>query len=118
MAGCLRTLAVRPERMQAALDPAMLATDLADYLVGRGVPFRQAHAVAGQAVRRAAELGVAIDRLPSEALKALHPAFEADVSQVFDFQAALARRAAQGGTAPQAVQAQLEKSKQLLAERD
>ncbi len=56
-AGVVRTLRVRPDRMAAALDDGMLATDLADYLVRRGVPFRQSHRLVGQAVRRAEELG-------------------------------------------------------------
>ena len=50
VAGVIATLEVRPERMRAALDEAMLATDLADYLVKRGLPFREAHHVVGQAV--------------------------------------------------------------------
>ncbi len=57
MAGAIDTLTVRGDRMQAALDAAMLATDLADYLVQRGVPFREAHGLAGRAVRKAIELG-------------------------------------------------------------
>ena len=50
-AGVLETLAIRPERMAAALGDELLATDLADYLVRRGVPFRQSHELAGQAVK-------------------------------------------------------------------
>jgi argininosuccinate lyase len=115
MAGLLATLQVRPARMQAALDPAMLATDLADYMVERGVPFRQAHAIVGQAVRRALEMNVRLDKLPLAELQALHPIFQADVSAVFDFAASVARRSVPGGTAPQAVQAQLAQAKAALA---
>ena len=114
MAGVLSTLQVRPARMRAALDPAMLATDLADYLVERGVPFRQAHSIVGQTVRQAITLGVRLDQLPLVELQAIHPAFQEDVSAVFDFEASVARRSVAGGTAPTAVQAQIEQAKRLL----
>jgi argininosuccinate lyase len=115
LTGALSTLQVRPARMQAALDPAMLATDLADYLVERGVPFRQAHSIVGQSVRKAVTLGVRLDQLPLAELQAIHPAFQEDVSQVFNFEVSVARRSVTGGTAPQAVQAQIEQAKGLLA---
>ena len=54
----IRTLKLNPDKMRAALDPDMLATDLADYLVNKGMPFREAHHVAGRAVRLAAEQGI------------------------------------------------------------
>jgi argininosuccinate lyase len=114
MAGVLATLQVRPARMQQALDPAMLATDLADYLVERGIPFRQAHSLVGQAVRRAIELSVALDRLPLTELQAIHPVFQADVAAVFDFPASVARRSVTGGTAPSAVAEQLKSAKARL----
>ena len=107
MSGLLRTLTVHPEAMQAALDPALLATDLADYLVQRGVPFREAHGVIGQAVRRSQALGLRLDQLPLAELQAISPVFGADVSQVYDFLAAVNRRNAPGGTALQAVREQL-----------
>lgn len=116
LAGCLLSLRVNPERLSAALDPAMLATDLADYLVERGVPFRQAHALVGQAVRRAEELGVPLDQLPILEYQAIHAAFGEDLHRVFDFQAAVGRRLAGGGTAPEAVQSQLQKAQQILSE--
>jgi argininosuccinate lyase len=116
LAGCLQTLKVHPQRLQAALDSAMLATDLADYLVMKGVPFRQAHAIVGQAVRKAGEVGVSLAQLPVSDLQELHPDFSPDVIAVWDVQAALARRKVVGGTAPEAVQAQLIKAKRLLEE--
>lgn len=112
-AGAIRTLSVKANRMQAALDPAMLATDLADYAVAKGVPFREAHAIAGKAVRRAIELGIPLDRLAVGDLQAIHPVFEADVATVFDFQAAIDRRNTIGGTG--AVRQQLEQAKLYLA---
>ena len=92
----------------------MLATDLADYLVARGVPFRQAHAAVGQAVKRAESLGVALTHLPLAEYQAIHPAFGADLVQVLEVERALERRSASGGTAPQAVQEQLALAKTIL----
>lgn len=114
VAGAIDTLTVRGDRMAAALDAAMLATDLADYLVKRGVPFREAHGLAGQAVRRAIELGISLDRLPFYEWKAISPLIEEDVTSVFDFAAAIDRRNVIGGTARAAVQKQLEEAKQVM----
>jgi len=114
VAGCLDTLAVNADHMKSALDPAMLATDLADYLVAQGVPFRQAHALVGQAVRKAGELGLHIDRLPLSELAAIDPAFGPGVIEIFDVQAALAKRNVYGGTAPEAVVVQLKNAKKCF----
>jgi argininosuccinate lyase len=93
--------------MRQALDPALLATDLADYLVQRGMPFRQAHGVIGQVVNRAHALDLRLDQLPLSELQAITPVFSADVTQVFNFSASANRRAVPGGTALEAVKAQL-----------
>jgi argininosuccinate lyase len=114
LAGALDSLTAHPERMRQGLDAAMLATELADYLVGRGVPFREAHALSGQAVQAAASRGISLEALPLEAYQALHPAFGEDVYRVFDPKSAVARRSALGGTAPEAVRTQLEQAKKLI----
>ncbi len=115
MGGLIATLKLRPERMRAAIGWPILATDLADYLVEKGVPFREAHHAVGQAVGRAEGLGVRLPDLPLEEWQAIHAAFGADLFDVFDVEHALARRAAWGGTAPQAVREQLDLAKQVLA---
>ncbi len=115
LAGALRTLTVHSEKMRAAIDASMLATDLADYLVDKGVPFREAHSLVGAAVRLAGEKNVGLDELPPAEYAALHPAFAADVPQVFDIMSSLARRSAIGGTAPEAVREQLAEAKRTLA---
>lgn len=107
MAGLLTELKVRPEQMARALDPALLATDLADYLVRRGVPFRAAHEIIGNVVRTAQDRGVALDQLALPDLQAVSPIFESDVHQVFDPRAAVDRRSITGGTAEVAVLEQL-----------
>ncbi|NLX10902.1 MAG: argininosuccinate lyase [Chloroflexi bacterium] len=98
LAGLVETLAIDEARMRGALVEGMLATDLADYLVGRGVPFRQAHHLAGQVVRRAETQGVPLSALTLADYRAISDVFEDDVRAVFDFDAAVARRAAHGGT--------------------
>jgi argininosuccinate lyase len=112
--GVVSTLKVNGARIRAALDDALLATDLADYLVRKGVPFRQSHHLAGQAVRRAEELDVPLGDLTLTDYQAIHPTFAKDVYQVFDFQQSVEARDVEGGTAPSAVRAQIEQAKQII----
>jgi argininosuccinate lyase len=114
LAGAVATISPHPERMASAIDAAMLATDLADYLVGKGVPFRQAHSLAGQAVQAAAGLHQPLNSLSLGAFQAIHPAFDEDLYQVFDPAQSIARRNAIGGTAPQSVAVQLQQARLLL----
>ena len=107
IAGALRTITAKPERMRNAIDSFMMATDLADYLVDKGIPFRETHAIAGKAVRVAGEKNVGLEELPLEAYQALCPAFEADVYQVFDPMKSVEKRNAIGGTSLQSVKNQL-----------
>ena len=98
LTGLIATLTLNPDRMRAALDEAMLATDLADYLVEKGVPFRQAHALAGQVVQLAESKHVPLSGLTLDDYHTISDVFDADVQSVFDFDAAVARRKASGGT--------------------
>jgi argininosuccinate lyase len=111
IAGALRTIAAKPERMRNAIDSTMMATDLADYLVGKGIPFRETHAIAGKAVRLAGEKNVSLEKMPLEAYQTLSPAFEADVYQVFDPMKSVEKRNAVGGTGLQSVKNQIQKIK-------
>jgi argininosuccinate lyase len=115
LSGALETITLQTERMRSAIDPTMLATDLAEALVKKGLPFREAHAAAGRAVRLAAEQGVALDRLqlPQEDPIAmlLSPS---DLAAVFDPTASIAKRASLGGTALSAVEQQIEEAKNSL----
>ena len=107
VAGAIRTARFNTERMLAALDDAMLATDIADELVRRGVPFREAHHVAGRLVREAETTGVMLRELPIASFVAAHPALAGDLSHLFDFAHSVATRDIPGGTAPNAVREQL-----------
>ena len=112
--GVMSTLTLRPEAMHRALGAEMLATDLADYLVRRGVPFRDTHHISGQAVALAERRGCGIDELSVEDFKGLSPVFEADVKKVFDFEASVEARSARGGTAKSSVLNQVQRLKELL----
>lgn len=108
-AGVLSTMEIRPDRMKARLAPEMLATDLADYLVRKGVPFRETHHVAGAAVKLAEDRGVALNSLTASDLKPLHPLFGDDVTKVWSFEASCESRDSEGGTSRRSVIEQCEK---------
>jgi argininosuccinate lyase len=113
LAGALKTIAVKAQRMEKAIDPTMMATDLADYLVNRGIPFREAHVMAGKAVRAAGEQKLSLAELPLDAYQAIGP-FEADVYQVFDPLVSIQKRNAIGGTSLQSVKNQIAKCRKNL----
>ncbi|HEV7868173.1 MAG TPA: argininosuccinate lyase [Chthoniobacteraceae bacterium] len=91
----------------AVADPLLLATDLADYLVNRGVPFRQAHEVIGRAVALAAERSCPLPQLTLADFQTLSPAFADDLYECFDLRTAMAARRAIGAPSPENVAAQL-----------
>lgn len=109
--GALRTITPKLERMRTAIDSFMMATDLADYLVTKGIPFRETHTIAGNAVRAAGEKNIGLDEMPLEMYQALSPAFESDVYQVFDPMRSVEKRNAIGGTNPQSVKNQIKQIK-------
>lgn len=111
IAEALRTITVKAERMRNAIDSYMLATDLADYLVEKNVPFRKAHEIAGKAIREAGEKNVSLEKLPLEAYQALCPAFEADVYPALDPMKSVEKRNTIGGASLQSVKNQIKKIK-------
>ncbi len=115
-AAAIATMRVRRERMAAALDDAMLATDLADELVRRGIPFRVAHHKAGQLVQRALALGVNLRDLPLAEYQAVEPSLDERVYHLFNMAASVAHKASFGGTAPQRVREQCQRWRELLLE--
>ncbi|HUP52231.1 MAG TPA: argininosuccinate lyase [Longimicrobiales bacterium] len=108
VSGAVRTASFRPERARAAMDPQLLATDLADYLVRRGVPFRTSHEVIGRLVRLAEERGAKLSELALEDFRAEHEAFGSDVHDVFDWEASTDARDTPGGTSRRSIERQLE----------
>ena len=105
--GAIRGAEFQPHRIEAALDPQLLSTDLADYLVRAGVPFRKAHEVVATVVRVAEDKGVPVDKLPLEAFQEANPAFGSDVLEVFEWERSVEARQAPGGTARKAVLEQI-----------
>jgi argininosuccinate lyase len=115
MTGVVATLTPDAARMAAALDASVLATDLADLLVASGKTFREAHALVGALVRRAEELGVALDRIGGAEAAKLDPALPARLAALGGPAAAVERRGVPGGTARAAVLAQLEAARREFA---
>jgi argininosuccinate lyase len=113
--GVLSTLAIQPDNMLKSLTPDMLATDLADYLVRKGVPFRETHHISGQVVALAEKESTPMDKLSFEQLQGVDKRFEKDVLKVFDYQKSVEMRSAKGGTSRSAVMEQIEAVKKALA---
>lgn len=109
MAALLEKLGFRTEAMRAALDRGFLnATELADYLAAKGMPFREAHGVAGRAVALAESRGLGLADLSLEDYRTLSGRIDDDVYAVLDYEAAVRRRVSPGSTGPQSVRVQLE----------
>jgi argininosuccinate lyase len=114
----IATLHLNPKNMRRALSADLLATDLAEYLVSKGLPFREAHHVVGGAVVLAEARKVELSDLSLSDLRELSSFFKEDVNEIFDFARSAARRNSPGGTAPDAVRKQLEQATQWLEEHD
>ncbi len=108
------TQANRKACQAAASDPALLATDLADYLVRKGLPFRQAHHAVGALVALAERLGKPLDRLSLAELRSVEKRFGADALKVFDLKRALARRQITGAPGTREVARQLARWKKIF----
>jgi argininosuccinate lyase len=115
-AAALAATTFRADRLrEAAQDPALVATEMADYLVAQGIPFREAHEIVGKVLRAAEQAGKSIREMPIAELQKFSPAFGRDLHTVLSVDSALARRAVAGGTAPAAVRAALEDFNARLA---
>jgi argininosuccinate lyase len=116
-AGAIAATGLNEVRMrEAASDPGLLATEAADYLVSKGVPFRQAHEAVGAVVREAERRGHPWTMLPLAKLRQFAPEFDSDLHEWLTVEASLARRSVPGGTAPQAVRNALADARKRLAE--
>lgn len=114
LAGLVETMQPQPDRLHAALDDAMLATDLADYLVRKGIPFREAHHLVGQAVGVAEERNVGLRELSLDDYRAISDTFTEDLYDVFDFTHAVEAKDSVGGTSRSGVEAQIEAAQARL----
>jgi len=115
-AAMLSGMKVNGTRMrQAAGQDFTNATDMADYLVKKGLPFRQAHEVVGKSVRYAIEQGKELQELSLDELKQYSPLFESDILDAIRIEQCVAARDSYGGTAPNQVQAALDRGQEALA---
>lgn len=112
MAGMVSTMKVNADRMRAGAQGGfMAATDLADYLVGKGVPFREAHAIVGELVLDCEKQGRTLQSLTPDELHAHSEHFDADALRAVDIDGVVARRTTYGGTSPKSVAKQLEEAR-------
>jgi argininosuccinate lyase len=107
VAGALDEITFDRERMKGALSSTMMATDLADYLVGKGSTFRDAHEAVGNLIREAESKRCELSALPRQSFSTAHPLFGDDVMEWLDPVQSVARRGVPGGTGPEAVRAQI-----------
>jgi argininosuccinate lyase len=104
LSGAMATLTVDTARMAGALDASLLATDLADLLVGAGIPFRESHGIVGRLVREAEERKVPIDKVPA----AIHPELASALARLGTWEDSVERRATPGGSSRASVEGQIE----------
>lgn len=115
MTEMVATLGFNSDRMRAAAEESFAtATEAADYLAGRGVPFRDAHRIVGEAVRKCLDEGKSLSELSLDELKKLSSAFDESFFEIVDVEAAVARKASYGGTAPEQVASQLKNAGKRL----
>jgi argininosuccinate lyase len=115
-AAMLPEIKINSGRMEAAAhDPNLFATDLAEYLVKKGMPFREAHEAVGKIVRQAAESNRTLDRMSLGDLQAVSTLFEADFASVFDVRRSLSARKAIGAPSPENVTAKIQEWRARLA---
>jgi len=115
-AAMLPELKINRERMNSSTrDPNLFATDLAEYLVKKGVPFRQAHQIVGELVVCSFSKSVSLDQIGIVELKRFSPHFEKDAAKIFDVRGSLARRRAIGAPSPENIAAQIKRWRKLLA---
>ncbi|MDR2055398.1 MAG: argininosuccinate lyase [Desulfovibrio sp.] len=118
MAGMLDELEFRADRMREACSRGFLnATELADYLAGKGLPFREAHHAAGRAVAAAEGCGRGLEDMSLDEFQKIEPRIEQDVYAALDCATAVRRRETPGGTGPRAVERQLEQLARWMSGR-
>ncbi len=108
LTGAVASLHTNPERMAAALDASLRATDLADLLVETGIPFRESHGLVGKLVREAERVGVPLDRVPEAVAAGIHPALAAAVAQLGTWEDSIEGRRTTGGSSRRSVEDQME----------
>jgi hypothetical protein len=112
----IATLKVKEDRIRQGLDPFLLATDMADYLVRKGMPFRQAHKVVGRLVGYCAESGVALTDVSIGKLREFSEMFGDDVTELYSWDRAVNSRTVKGGTSLDSVEEQIKTAERILSD--
>jgi argininosuccinate lyase len=112
--GVLKTLKVNKERIARALSSALLATEIADYLTEKGIPFRTAHEITGNIVKWAKENKTALNEVPLSKLKDFSSLFEEEIYDYLSFKNALSRRNLTGGTGEKSVKEQIKRASKII----
>ncbi len=112
--GVISTLVTNKERMVDALNIEMLSTDVAYYLVRKGLAFRQAHSIAGEIVKLAELKNCDMSKLTIHDLKNIHSAIDTDIIEVWHFEKSVEQYKVKGGTAKESVLSQIEILKNLI----
>jgi argininosuccinate lyase len=113
--GAVATMEPVPDRMRAALDPSLFATDLADGLVGRGIPFREAHGLVGRLIKEAESARRPITEVPAAVAAAIHPVLPELLAGLGTWEDSIERRGTAGGSSKAAVEKQLAELEQLFS---
>ncbi len=114
VAGAIRSVRFFQDRIEAVLSSQLLATDLAEYLVARGKPFRESHELVGRLVRVAEKKGVGLHELSDGEFAAVSEEFRTDVREIFSWERSLESRGVSGGTARTSVLQQMEAARARL----
>ncbi len=112
--GVLKTLKIKKEVIGRGLSPMLLATEIADYLTQKGIPFREAHEITGNIVKWAKENNISLKEVPLSKLKAFSSLFEEEIYDSIDFKSALSRRNLTGGTGEKSVKKQIKKASKII----
>ncbi|MCX7832131.1 MAG: argininosuccinate lyase [Actinobacteria bacterium] len=115
----IRTLHFDVERMkEAASDEYLLATDIADYLVRKGVPFRKAHEIVGRVVKHSEESGKKLSEIELDELKSISPIFEDDYYEIFNIELSLEKKTSVGGTSRSSVLTQIKIAEEIVVREE
>ena len=113
--GMIATMKFRPQVMQRSAQNGFTnATDAADYLVMKGIPFRDAHSIAGKLVLICLEKGIALDDLPIEEYRSVCPAFDEDIYEAIEAEQCVKRRNTQGAPGPEQMEKQIRENREYL----
>lgn len=114
MSGILQNLSIHPEKISASIDPTLLATEIADFLVMQGIPFRKAHRLVGELIKDCMNRGIALIQVPAERLAKIHESLPQQWVKILDPHYAVERRSQFGGTSSDSVKNQILQAREIL----